>query len=390
MPIIDRSYYGYAQQGRQDRQAYETNLLNQQQAQQQIAQQNRLGAVMDNPSATPEQFARVGRSDIGNSLLNIQGNQAEQAKAFAEQMANAVKYAAQAPAGQTKPFIEKNFPFLVQAYGPDWATATDEQVHQELQGIGARYGVQAGIAPPQQISTEQLAPDGATIVSDGKTFKVVQPRRVVGSTAQPRMPAPPRGFRYKTDGSVEPIPGGPNDPNSPNRPTQQTKPPTEGDKRARVMYFSMKNAEKQLEAVTASDTSDLGQSILGKIPSGRALQTDDYKRYESAGLRWAANLLYLKSGATATPDEIRSTWLQFFPQPGDGQSVKDQKNEARQQEMGAINDTYTFERVANPQSAPPQMQQTQQPVQIKSDAEYAALPSGTQYVAPDGSVRRKK
>lgn len=348
MPIIDRSYYDASQQGRQDAQNYQANILRQQAAKQEIDQTGMVQNLMGNPNATPEQFARVGRPDIGYGIQKAQAIPQEQQQQFAMQMANAVKYASQAPPGQTKQFIERNFPLLVQAYGPSWATDSEDQVHQELLGIGARYSVQAGIAPPQQINTEQLSQDGATIVSDGKTFKVVQPRRVVGQTAQPKIPPPPRGYRYSAsgDGSVEPIPGGPNDPNSPNRPTASPKPPTEGDKRARVMYFSMKNAEKQLEKVTSSDTSDLGQAILGKTAAGKVLQSDDFKRYEAGGLRWAANLLYLKSGATATPEEIRSTWLQFFPQPGDGPSVKAQKNEARQQEMSAINDTYTFEKGA--------------------------------------------
>lgn len=395
-PIINRSYFDASQRGRDAAQLEQANALRQQAMQQDITQQGFVNNLLRSPDATPEQLARAGRPDIGYAIDKIRSAPIEQqqaaAKQFAEQMTNAARYSQQAPPGQTKAFIERNFPMLAQTYGPDWATASDDQVRAELNGIAAKFGVQAGIGPATEKGTS------------GAMYKVIDPQtgRVTYATAQDARgqtpyqytppagskQAPPRGYRWSSDGqSVEPIPGGPNDPNAPNRPTAQPKPPTEGDKRARVMYFSMKNAEKQLEQVTGSDTSNLGQAILGKVGLDVA-KSDEYKRYEAGGLRWAANLLYLKSGATATPDEIRSTWLQFFPQPGDGPSVKAQKDEARQQEMFAINDTYTFERGAAP-AAPPAGKQ-QAPVQVKSEAEYNALPSGAQYIAPDGSTRRKK
>jgi hypothetical protein len=120
------------------------------------------------------------------------------------------------------------------------------------------------------------------------------------------------------------------------------KPLGEADKKNAVLFDSMMNAEKQIQALTAqkggaTDTSSKWNAFLGGLPVvggvAKVAQTDEYRKYESAGLRWAANLLYLKSGATANPDEIRSTWKQFFPQPGDGADVKAQKEQARQQEI---------------------------------------------------------
>lgn len=120
------------------------------------------------------------------------------------------------------------------------------------------------------------------------------------------------------------------------------KPLGEADKKNAVLFDSMMNAEKQIQALTnqpggTTDTSSKWNAFLGGVPVvggiSKVAQTDEFRKYESAGLRWAANLLYLKSGATANPDEIRSTWKQFFPQPGDGPDVKAQKQEARQQEI---------------------------------------------------------
>lgn len=148
-------------------------------------------------------------------------------------------------------------------------------------------------------------------------------------------PAAPSGYRYSPDGALAAIPGGPAD-------KAAEKPKlTEGDKKASVLFGSMVNAEKQLAGLKGdADTSSLWQNTLGRTEVTKSMQNEDFKKYEAAGLRWAANLLYSKSGATATPDEIKSTWKQYFPQPGDDASVKQQKAEARNQEMQTVAQTY--------------------------------------------------
>src|SRR5690242_7564206 len=164
MPITQRSYYDASEKGRQDKQAAEINYLRQQAAQQDINQQNVLSGLMRDPNTTPEQFARAGRSDIANSLQNLQPDQAAQAKEFATQMTTAIRYAkgVQNP----KALIEKQFPMLVQAFGPEWATATDEQVRAELDGAEAKFGSLAGIAP--QAAKEETFGAPQEIVYQGK------------------------------------------------------------------------------------------------------------------------------------------------------------------------------------------------------------------------------
>lgn len=121
--IIDRSYYGAAQQGRNDRMNEQNNMLRQQGMQQELAQ-NTL-----------------------NQQRQQQADQAAQVKEFATQMHAAAQYAQQAPPGQTKAFVQQNFPQLVEKYGPDWNTATDEQVKQQLAGFQAQFGAQLGMGP---------------------------------------------------------------------------------------------------------------------------------------------------------------------------------------------------------------------------------------------------
>jgi hypothetical protein len=173
-PIINRSYFDASQRGRDAAQMEQANALRQRGLQQEIDQQGYVNNILRSPDATPEQMARAGRPDIGYALVTIRSAPIEQqqaaAKLFAEQMTNAARYSQQAPPGQTKQFIEKNFPMLVQTYGPDWATASDDQVRAELNGMAAKFGVQAGIAPKVQADETFGAPQ--EMVYQGKPAMV--------------------------------------------------------------------------------------------------------------------------------------------------------------------------------------------------------------------------
>lgn len=107
--------------------------------------------------------------------------------------------------------------------------------------------------------------------------------------------------------------------------------PTEGQVRASLLAQGMRDAEQELFNLNPSSVIGRGS---GFVPE--AFKSGDRKRYESAAKRWAANLLYIKSGAQAGQDEINSTWQQFFPVPGDTQAEIQQKNRARLQELGAV------------------------------------------------------
>jgi hypothetical protein len=316
--IINRSYYDAAEKGRQDKQQYQRNALGMQAVEQDMAQTN-----------------------ILNERHN-QEQQAEKVKQFAEQATMAARYASQAPAGQTKQFIEKNFPFLVETYGPEWATATDDQVRAELQGIQAKFGVQAGIWPAEPKGHGALykyvGPDGNPVYGDAPTASgqtpYVEPRKV---STRPVAPS------KQTAPTAAPPPSVP--------PPAKPRPPSVDEKKAAVMFGSMVGAEGQLATLTGSDTSSIGDAILGSNPITRPMQGDDFRKHEAAGLRWSANLLYLKSGATAGADEIRSTWRQFFPQMGDSDGVKAQKAQARNQEMLTIANVYNLDASKIPQPA---------------------------------------
>jgi hypothetical protein len=75
------------------------------------------------------------------------------------------------------------------------------------------------------------------------------------------------------------------------------------------------------------------QAALDSNPVTANFTNADYRKYKAAALQWSANLLYLKSGATANPAEIQNTWKEYFPQPNDPPEVRKAKADARDAEQ---------------------------------------------------------
>jgi hypothetical protein len=158
---------------------------------------------------------------------------------------------------------------------------------------------------------------------------------------QPEKPeSPPSGYRWNAARTgLEIIPGGPADPSI--KPKDAPK-PTEADKKASVLIQGMEDAEKELaQAGQKTDPTGKWNAAMGHVPfTGETLQTDEYRRYQATAGRWAANYLYLKSGAQASKDEITNVMKQFFPQPGDDDDTVALKARARQQEMAGARAGY--------------------------------------------------
>lgn len=321
-----------------------------------------------------------------------------------------------------KNFVEQNFPEFItelQKGGHDWATLDDEAVKHMAQGVAAKAGAEAGIAPPAQVETiGDTSNPGAGILqrdpTTGALRQVVAPQkpdhfaeaekgRDARAAASTGAGKPQFALMSPEEIAAAGLPVGTVAQKDQRGKINVIKKPdssgggvklTEGDKKARVMFSSMLNAEKDLAKVTGVDTSSGTQIALGSNPITKGMQSDDFRKYKAAGLRWAANLLYLKSGATATPEEIQSTWQQFFPQFGDGDGAKKEKAAARAQELTAVADTFGLDKSQIPQppgtQPPAAAPAAGAPVKITSDADYNALPSNTQYIAPDGSTRTKR
>lgn len=191
---------------------------------------------------------------------------------------------------------------------------------------------------------------------------------------------------------------------------------TERQGKATSFAARMNNAEKDIEALTAK-TPDIGansltQSILadavteggitGKI-ANYGLKPEQ-RELVTAQNQWVNGLLRLDSGATLKPEEYSLYRQQYFPQAGDGPEVIAQKARAREIakqgteiEAGPGDALMKAKQEAvvkqggglNQVGANASKQSQMAPKPIADKAAFDALPSGTQFVAPDGSVRVK-
>lgn len=185
MPVQNRDYYGAMQRGRTDRLDEEAARTRNALGGLELEQGRRFNALAGNPQATPEQFARAGRSDVGNAILNAQGADQRSKQEQAQRFYLGAQYAlrSQSP----KAFIAQNFPEIA-AMNPNFANETDQQIAQSLQDYVGRFGAQAGIAPPApEPQFEQMqGPNGSTIVRRGDKWQVIE---------QPKPERSPARFR---------------------------------------------------------------------------------------------------------------------------------------------------------------------------------------------------
>jgi hypothetical protein len=359
-----------------------------------------------NRNALTQQNLKQGELQTQGAQMDIDTAKAQQGHARLRQALDS---------GNPKAYVLEREPDLVaqlKQHGVDLATVDDEQATQIIDGLAREYAGKAGIAPVQTIE----GPNGSVIQRDLGTNavkQVIAPVRpdhfaeaeagrnarsansggtngsyVVMTPEEVATAGLPKGTVAQKNGA-----GKINVIKKPDASGGGQK-LSEGDKRARVTFNSILNAEKDLAKIDGVDSSNGTQLALGSTALTRGLQSDEYRKYQAAGKRWAANLLYLKSGATATPDEINSTWAQFFPQFGDGEGAKKEKAAARLQELNGIADVYGLDKTQIPggRQAPDSATANggTTPITIASDQEYDQLPLGTEFIGPDGQRRRKQ
>lgn len=108
----------------------------------------------------------------------------------------------------------------------------------------------------------------------------------------------------------------------------------------------------------------------------------DFQQYDQARRDFINAQLRRESGAVISPEEFDNANKQYFPQPGDKPDVLEQKRTNRETVIGAMI------RDAGPTYKPPAGKGSM-PKAIKTQSEYEALPSGSEFLAPDGRKRRK-
>ena len=168
---------------------------------------------------------------------------------------------------------------------------------------------------------------------------------------------------------------------------------TEGESKDVAYATRAQGALEVLEPV-AGELTSLGSQIAGYDPTGivrSRVQSPNYQVARQAGDEFLQAILRKDTGAAITADEQALYGVTYLPQPGDGPEVLAAKRAARQRAVAAINAGMSPAQMIAAETALGTQTSTAQggPVRISNDAEYEALPSGTQFIGPDNKLRRK-
>lgn len=177
-------------------------------------------------------------------------------------------------------------------------------------------------------------------------------------------------------------------------PGVEAKPFTEAQSKDVVFASRADRALQVLEPVAENLTS-FGQGLADYDPTGLVrgrVQSGDFQVARQSGDEFLSALLRKDTGAAITTQEQEIYGNTYLPRPGDGEDVLLAKKAARQRAVDAIKRGMspsqilaTEKQMGGDTAAPP----AGGPAKITSDAEYDALPSGTTFIAPDGTTRRK-
>lgn len=136
------------------------------------------------------------------------------------------------------------------------------------------------------------------------------------------------------------------------------------------------------------DTTIRGTPYLGETAFANNLVSSERQQAEQSGREVLSAILRKDTGAAITNQEMEIYGKMYLPQAGDSEQVLNQKAEARTRALSSIRGGLgTAERNAAPLNDG--QRSAGGAVQIRNDQDYAVLPSGTTYVAPDGTTRRK-
>lgn len=179
------------------------------------------------------------------------------------------------------------------------------------------------------------------------------------------------------------------------------KPLTEAQSKDTLYATRATGALPQIDALEQSLLS-FGEYAAGNLPMGLGnyLRSEDYQVASNAGKEFLASILRKDTGAAVTPSEEQLYGDIFLPRPGDKPATLDRKRQARTLALEAIKAGMPPQAIENMARAlanaggeetsvtAPAAQS--QPQQITTQEQYEALPVGTPYLAPDGTIRTKR
>lgn len=234
------------------------------------------------------------------------------------------------------------------------------------------------------------------------TPKMVQGQNEDGQLiVTPMMPTVPPGVKppgVGTPSAVAPVTGGAPLPSSVGGPAPVAdasgsvsvgkpivigqKRPTESEVKGRTL---LRNVEGDYQKVTK--TFDVLDDTVGQIsqefgPVGRLFQGGEYQATSDGVRNIIQSYIYAVSGAQAPEAEVERNMQLVMPRLLDKAEARKQKRQRLEGMMSAIR-----ARASEPGAVVDDTGGG--PVRIQGDADYDALPSGTEFVGPDGIPRRK-
>ncbi len=138
----------------------------------------------------------------------------------------------------------------------------------------------------------------------------------------------PKGYRWKADGSgAEPIPGV-SLPGTQMRLTEQQSKDLVYLQRGEAALVNLDKNEKALTGFT--------DNAADYLPGGNYLTSEEYQVASQAGREFLAAVLRKDTGAAITAQEMSIYGKMYLPQPGDSDTVLNQKRAARRVALDAI------------------------------------------------------
>lgn len=190
-----------------------------------------------------------------------------------------------------------------------------------IAGISSKLG-QGPAAKPVQMETVE-GPDGALLQRDPVTGAL---KEILGR--KPRDPAPekgpsaPAGYRYKADGSLEPIPGGPAAAGPKNANI------SEGERKAAALGTRLEGSLRELASIPLNEQKpgvmETVAGVAGETAANLA-RSSDRQRADSAQLDALDAALTLATGAAYTKEQLQNLRKSYFPQLGDSEANRKAK-----------------------------------------------------------------
>lgn len=192
----------------------------------------------------------------------------------------------------------------------------------------------------------------------------------------------PAGFRFRPDGSLEAIPGGP-------KPAGSAA--TEDERKAAGWLTQSRKAFDDMEAALAMDTEADTPGILETyVPIDEVAnrsRSPARQKYVQGSSAFSEAVLRAATGAGVNRDEAIQKIREVTPQRGDSDAVKAQKRESLRAYLQSLEQRAGRAATGARPAATPA---ATGPKRVQSAADYDTLPSGALFIAPDGTQRRKR